>query len=143
MRESLSRTQIAQRVPHGEAMSLLDEIIDWDDQQIRARVSGHQDLSHPLRSAHQLGSFILVEYAAQAAAVHASLAGTQLHEKPKAAYLGAVKNLQLYCSRLDRLEGQFTITAQCAMQQPGGAIYQFDVTNSAELFAEGRLLLMQ
>ena len=70
----IQRQQIAQLIPHGEAMCLLDQITGWDEHHLNATTASHRLANNPLIENGRMDTVALVEYGAQAAAVHAALA---------------------------------------------------------------------
>ncbi len=137
----LDQKEIAALIPHGEGMSLLDSVEFWDEKSIRCRTASHNRESNPLRDCTNLDSYLLIEYGAQAAAVHAGLIRSQLGSV-SAAYLGAVKSLNLLSDTVPLVD-ELVVEAKPAVQSEGGAIYCFSVTAGDSLLAEGRLTLVQ
>ena len=70
---SADRALIAQLIPHQGAMSLLDQIVSWDESNIVATAATHRSTEHPLRDHGRLRAVHLCEYGAQAAALHGGL----------------------------------------------------------------------
>ena len=68
----LTRREIVDLIPHGESMCMLDEVVSWDSEHIHCRSTDFARASNPLFEKDQLHSVMLIEYAAQAAAVHAA-----------------------------------------------------------------------
>ena len=91
----VSGVEIAAFLPHGENMCLLDGVQQWDADSIVALSFSHHLETNPLLERGNLGAATLVEYAAQAAAVHAGLTDTGL-VGDQAAFMGAIKGLKLY-----------------------------------------------
>ncbi|MFO1390566.1 hypothetical protein [Cellvibrio sp.] len=131
---------IKQLIPHGDGMVVLDDVVSWDNQRIHCRshlVAG----CNALIDSHAVNPAIFIEYAAQAAAVHAGLLQTGLGEK-RAAYIGAVKNAQWATESLP-LPLEIDIVAEALMASDSGAIYEVTVkTAGADVFAS-RLILNQ
>lgn len=71
----LVRGELAALLPHRGRMCLIDEVVSWDAARICCRTRSHRDADNPLRSAEGLGAACAIEYAAQAMALHAALAG--------------------------------------------------------------------
>ncbi len=138
----LSREQIQEMIPHGASMSMLDEVVAWDRSGIhcRSRVLAADNAMWPEgRDGGDLPSTLLVEYAAQAAAVHAALLSTGLGEAGSA-YLGSLKNLDILQATTSG-SSPLEIHGQCEMSGPAGAIYPFTVSQNDVLLIQGRLLL--
>ena len=72
---TLDQAAIRRILPHQGAMCVLDAVTGCDAQQIVCRATGHRDPLHPMRGPRGLGSACGIEFAAQAMALHAALAG--------------------------------------------------------------------
>lgn len=140
--QTLSQREIAELIPHGDGMSLLDQVISWDNDTIKCRSAAHLRCDNPLLKNGKLATVILVEYGAQAAAVHAGLLKSGMGEK-RAAYLGSVKKLTLGKQWLEAADTELLITANCEMHSPGGAIYEFTAHSNEQLIAKAKLILIQ
>jgi predicted hotdog family 3-hydroxylacyl-ACP dehydratase len=83
----------------------------------------------------------VIEYASQAAAIHAALAGSGFGQG-RPAYIGMVKSVLLHRARLSDIEGDIELTAECILSQDGGAVYRFEAYSDARI-ADGRLNLVK
>lgn len=137
----LNRAQIAALIPHGEGMCMLDEVVSWDADQIHCRSIAFAVPSNPLFENGCMESVILIEYAAQAAAVHAALLQSELGEA-RSAYIGAVKNVELLKPLVDNTAA-IDIEAQGLLNNSSGAIYQVQALQQGEPIMRGRLILNQ
>lgn len=79
-------------LPHGESMCLLQAVEDADAETIACRGRAPADPEHPLARAGRLSPVHAVEYAAQAAAVHAALISGRDEAGP--GMLASVRDLQ-------------------------------------------------
>ncbi len=141
----IERTQILRLVPQQGAMCLLDSILDWNAEHLRARGSDPLAPMHPLRSHQRLGSAAALEYAAQAAAAHGALLGaleaTQHARAGRTALLASGRGLTLLGLRLDESSQALTIDVRRLHAEGGGALYEFELQAGAPL-ARGRLSLL-
>lgn len=137
----LTREQIAALIPHGEAMCMLDEVVMWDADQIRCRSSHFAHSDNPLFEEGQLHTVLLLEYAAQAAAVHAALLQSSLGER-RPAYIGAVKSVEILKPVSDN-RCAIDIEAHCLLNNSSGAIYEVLAQQQGDLLLRGRLILNQ
>lgn len=137
----LDKTQIAELVPHGPGMSLIDRVIECDAEHIVCATDSHRSENNPLLSNRKLASIILVEYASQAAAIHAAL---NRHEftQGKPAFIGSIKNVTLACSLLDGTEESLLISAKCTLSSLRGAIYEFSISQR-QILTEGQINLIR
>lgn len=140
MAGSLQRSDIARLIPHSGRMCLLDSVACFSAEEILCTSRSHRDPNNPLREGKELPVLALVEYAAQAAAVHAALVGAGIGDE-RIAFLGAVKNIAFYTCGVSSDIAQLRITAATLLQTADGAIYRFTVEGDGAELASGRLLL--
>ena len=141
----LNRDQIAALLPHGKTMCMLDEVVSWDAEKIHCR-SNNFTSNNPLFENGELETVILIEYAAQAAGVHAALLQpvSPLDEKGQSrpAYIGAVKNVELLKPVSDNGTA-VELTAHCLLNNSTGAIYDVIAQQQDVILMRGRLVLNQ
>lgn len=134
----LNADDIATLIPHGKNMSLLEKVAAWDDNSIRCSAVNFLSTSNPLIEEDLLDNIILIEYAAQAVAVHLSLlrgsCGT-----PKSAYIGAVKDVVL--TQKIHPDTEIEITAICLLKNEAGCVYNFDTKQENTSLISGKLYL--
>lgn len=135
----LDKTALAALIPHSGSMCLLDSVAEWTAERIRCTSLTHRDPSNPLRKNDSLSALHLVEYAAQAMAVHgALLAGNG----PQPGMLGVLRDIRLYVERIDDLHAPLLVTATRRLARADGLIYDFNVElsgSSNRLLSEGRI----
>lgn len=145
MSSVVERAQILELVPQQGAMCLLDSILDWDAQHLRARGADPGAPTHPLRAHERLGSAAALEYAAQAAAAHGALLGAQAAARQArervTALLASGRALTLLALRLDDLLQPLIVEVRRLHVEGGAALYAFELTAGAPL-ARGRLSLL-
>lgn len=137
MSDLLDRAGIAALIPHAGTMCLLDAVEHWDVASIRCRSGSHRDPGNPLRGADRLSALSLVEYGAQASAVHGGLIGGA-----RPGRLVSVRKLELACETIDALESALTITARRLLVNAEGMLYDFEVHAAAQRLAQGRIAVM-
>lgn len=140
--KTLDADDIANRIPHGRKMSLLHRVLNWDQQEILCTTRAHRCKQNPLREQGQLYTVTLVEFAAQAAAVHSSL----LHAKKGdsgPAYLGAIRSLNLGAELIPEDAGELKIRASIELQNSDGAVYCFTVEEENGTLAKGKFILIR
>lgn len=135
----MRRDEIEQLVPHAGPMCLLDEAVCWDGDAIECRVASHRDPDHPLRRNGRLGAVHVVEYAAQAAALHTRLAGGD--GAGGAGMLVEVRDLDIAIESLDAVSEDLRISASSEIQTGQGMIYRFSVRTEAGELAAGRVTI--
>jgi predicted hotdog family 3-hydroxylacyl-ACP dehydratase len=141
-RPPLGRDWIAARIPHSGAMCLLDAIVGWDAERIRATATSHRDAGNPLRSKGRLASVCGVEYAAQAMAAHGALLGADDGKRPRVGVLTSVRGVRAHVERLDTLDGALEIEAERIGGDDNTVLYRFDVRCGGKSVIEGRAAVM-
>ena len=133
--QTLDRHQIADLIPHGGAMVLLDAIEDWGPTFIRARLQSHRQADNPLRYAGRLHAIAAVEIAGQAMAVHGRLIGDRI---PKRGVLGSLRDLRLHVDRLDDIAGPIAVHAELLTGWGKACAYRFRLSAAERLLVDGR-----
>ncbi|MGZ5033499.1 MAG: 3-hydroxylacyl-ACP dehydratase [Usitatibacter sp.] len=132
----LDRAWIAAHLPHQGAMSLLDEILEWDATKVRARSMSHRDPDNPLRRGGELPIACGIEYGAQAAAAHGALVAKRACG---AGLLAAARSVVLHARRLDDVPGALEVLAEQIGGGDAGVLYRFEVTSAGRPLVEGRV----
>lgn len=145
----LDHAQLARLIPHAGSMCLLQAVLQYTDHRIVCRANSHTERQHPLRVDDRLGAVVAVEYAAQAMAVHSALRQQADQANPmtevRPGYIGAIRALHLWVTRLDDLAGDLLIFAEHQAGDAAHALYAFEVKHQAaaaaplNLIAEGRI----
>jgi predicted hotdog family 3-hydroxylacyl-ACP dehydratase len=120
----VTRDGIADLIPHSGAMCLLDGVVEWDANRVLCMSRSHRAADNPLRAYGGLPAVCGVEYAAQAMAVHGSLAGN-VRGKPRAGYLASLRDVMCRKDRLDDLEGDLVVEAERIAGDGAQVIYRF------------------
>jgi len=135
-------TTPAALVPHAGAMCLLDEVASWDDGGIRCRSASHRLAAHPLRRDGSLSSIHLLEYAAQAVAVHGALVSGTSAARGPAKLLAAARDFELHVTNLDGLSADLLVDAERMITLGEAVLYSFQVSTAGDVLAAGRLSVM-
>ncbi|MEQ1635333.1 MAG: hypothetical protein ABL903_01500 [Methylococcales bacterium] len=131
----LSKVHFAHLIPHTGSMSLIDTVDFWSDKQIICRSSTHQDPANPLRLYDNLSSIHLIEYGAQAMAIHGGL----LSGKASPGFLAAIRNVHFYSDALNTVTNDLLITAEAALKIQNGAVYDLSIRDTRQhLLLEAR-----
>ncbi len=131
-----------QLIPHAADMCLLEQVVSWDEKGVVCAMQSHQSLKNPLRSNDQLSAIHAIEYGAQAVAVHSGLLAHEKGEVIKLGYLAALRQIQLHCSRLDKIASILTVEATQLLSDAGNLMYSFAVTTEGRPIADGRVIIM-
>ncbi len=137
----LDRAWIAAHIAHRGRMCLLDQVLFWDSGCIECASSTHRASDHPLRAHGRLGAACLIEYAAQAMAVHGALLQASPPSEGGFGMLTSARAVDLYVARLDDLDGDLLVRAEHQHRDAGGALYGFRVSAGERLLAQGRASL--
>lgn len=136
--QTLDHAGIAARIPHSGTMCVLDRLLHWDTSRIVCSARSHRDPANPLRSASGLLAPVLVEYAAQAMALHGGLLAPAGSE-PSPGYLASVRGVRFGAERIDTVEGDLQVQAQRLAGDERQVLYGFSVRDAGDrLLAEGR-----
>jgi predicted hotdog family 3-hydroxylacyl-ACP dehydratase len=132
----LDHRWLEDNIPHQGRMCLLDEVIDWDAQQIRCRSSSHRAADNPLRSHGRLGIACGIEYSAQAMAAHGALAGAG--RRPEFGFLASLRDVRLNVVRLDDIETDLICEARLIAGDDRTALYEFMLGSGVRRLLSGR-----
>ncbi len=141
---------IAAAVPHAGAMCLLDGVLSCSAAAIECVAQRPLRSDNPLLERGRLHAMALLEYGAQAAAVHAAMAGGSAAPARggaatagRPAYLAAVKDLAVAGDWLDAEVAALTVRACCVSAGAGGAIYRVSVEALGVVQLSARITLAQ
>ncbi|HET7812058.1 MAG TPA: hypothetical protein VFL16_15920 [Steroidobacteraceae bacterium] len=132
---------IARLLPHAGDSILIERVVGWDAEHIRVATTLHRSADNPLRRHGHLAAVNVVEFAAQAMALHGGLRG-EVGRPPRAALLVSVRDLVLRREYLEKLEGELEIVAHALMIDPQSWQYGFTVLHSGSEIASGRIAAM-
>lgn len=122
-------------------MILLDRVLGCDEKSIHCETDSHKAADNPLRRRGRLPAMAVIEYAAQAAALHAAL--TDARAPGAGAVLGGARDVILSVSDLASLGGTLSVRVTLLLAQDNGAVYSFEVgPQSGGAAARGRFTVM-
>ncbi|KIQ22533.1 3-hydroxymyristoyl-ACP dehydratase [Variovorax paradoxus] len=140
--QTLDRAGIAARIPHSGSMCLLEQLDGWDAEVIRCSTTTHRLADNPLRTAGGLLAPNLIEYAAQAMALHGGLLAAE-GSTPSAGFLASARNVRLAVARLDDIEGALRVQARRLSGDERQILYEFAVNaDDGRTLAEGRAVVV-
>lgn len=122
-------------------MCLLDQVLSWSELAICASTGTHRDEHNPLRCRGRLPAVCGIEYAAQAMAIHGSLACMR-SGKPRAGYLVSARDVVWHSQHLDDLEGDLIINAEQLMGDARGGLYRFSIEHLDAEVSRGSLMVV-
>jgi predicted hotdog family 3-hydroxylacyl-ACP dehydratase len=134
----IERSQIARLIPHAGAMCLLDKVVCWDTTSIRCLTTRHRSSDNPLtRADGKIGAICVVEFAAQAMALHGRLV-SDTSGPPKPGFLASVRDVRLYTRFIDDVAENIELDAALLMGDGRTATYSFTVSAAEDKLASGR-----
>lgn len=135
----LNRRDFADLIPHQGAMSLLDQVQDWDEARLDARAVSHADPANPLRRPDgHLHAVTLCETAAQAMALHGALIARAQGRAAPPGWLVSLREVELGVEFVEALAGPLAIRVERLLATPGAWQYQFRVEHHGRTLVSGR-----
>ena len=157
------REAIAALLPHGESMCLIDAIKSCDNAGIVCVMRTAQQSDNVYWSVARPSVILLVELAAQAAAVHGAIAeftdkaegySTKLltsvlaervdakFDRQAVKYIGGLKKVEFFEHDLPSHPVDIKADVQCEHSDASGAIYRFKLSQQDLLLCSGRMILV-
>jgi predicted hotdog family 3-hydroxylacyl-ACP dehydratase len=138
---TLDAAEMYALIPHDGSMRLLDAVLSWDAKSILCSATSHTAEANPLREKGVLANVHALEYAAQAIAVHGSLAGGGAGVKR--VYVAAFRDVDMAPAALGSTPGSaLRIHAEQHAATPGGWSYGFSVTSNGSMVARGKVTVV-
>ena len=111
-------------IPHGGAMSLLDEVASWTGDAIQCRTRSHLAPDNPLRRSGRLACICGVEYRPTSGG--AAWGSCRGRGAQPAGYVASLRAVELGAARLDDpAAGTLLVSASLDRAETAGLIYQF------------------
>jgi predicted hotdog family 3-hydroxylacyl-ACP dehydratase len=139
----VGKERIRGLVPHAGSMCLLDAAERWDKTSIICQAHSHRAPDHPLRRDGRLAAVHLVEYCAQAMALHRGLVSESEGERAPQGWLVSARDFKLHVARLDDLEGPLTIRARELVYFEGGTQYDISAEAAGRVIGGGRISVVK
>lgn len=141
----INHEELCDLIPHAGSMCLLESVVRWNESEISCLSESHLSSNNPLRSNEKLSAVVLIEYGAQAMAVHGGLLAREQQSKLAGGYLAALRNITIIDRDVSGIEGPLRIEANQIMAQGGSMIYEFSVRidSNNELLAAGRATVIE
>jgi len=130
--------ELCSLIPHSFDMCLLDHVESWNADTIVCHSHSHQLDTNPLRRDESLSSVHLLEYAAQAMAVHGGLHDREQGVQMTEGYLAALRDVNINLCNIDQLQSDLRIEATKILSQGGNMIYNFAVSSDDIELVSGR-----
>jgi predicted hotdog family 3-hydroxylacyl-ACP dehydratase len=134
----IEKDGIARLIPHAGAMCLLDGVLSWDAARIECVSTTHLWVGNPMRRDGRIGILCGVEYAAQAMALHAALAGDDAGETPRRGYLASLRSVCCHAGRLDTIPGRLLVEVERLLGEADRVIFGFALRHEGGALLGGR-----
>lgn len=126
-------------IPHAGTMCLLGRVLSWDATHIHCDSRSHAEPGNPLRRGGRLAALHLVEYGAQAMAVHGGLIAAAGNQRARPGYLVAARDVRLEIDYIDDIQGELQVRAEMLSAGDSGWTYQFAIDADGCALASGRV----
>jgi predicted hotdog family 3-hydroxylacyl-ACP dehydratase len=138
----IAKPQWEHLIPHRGAMSLLETVLDWDNERIHLSALSHSRADNPLRSDGLLRAVHLCEYGAQAMAVHGGLLAQREGKVATPGFLVSLRDVHLHVQRIDDLPGALDVRALKLLDGGASWQYEFRIEHRGKALVEGRAAVM-
>jgi predicted hotdog family 3-hydroxylacyl-ACP dehydratase len=132
-------TDISDLLPHKGTARMLDRVVAWDAESITAASTTHHSRDNPLRREGRLASVHLIEYGAQAMALHGALRDRAAGRDSPPALLVSVRNFHATRDFLDDLPEELLLRARALLIAASSWQYEFEARHAGALVASGRV----
>jgi predicted hotdog family 3-hydroxylacyl-ACP dehydratase len=139
----IDQTRIRALIRHAERMCLLQRVLSWDNATIICQTSSHCDPQNPLRRDGVLRAVHLIEYCAQAMAVHRGLVSEANGERAPPGVLVSARAFTFQVERLDDIPGPLTVKARELLYFEGGTQYEVAAEADGRLLGGGRISVVR
>lgn len=138
----IGREEILSLVPHGANMCLVDAVLEWDEQRIVCVVRNHVNADHPLRRDGHLPAIHLIEYGAQAMAVHGALLARAGGGRARPGMLVSARHFTTTREWLDDLSGVLEIHGRRELLRGDSMMHSFEARHAGKVIATGRVAVL-
>lgn len=139
---TFTHNEICELIPHSGEMCLLDAVKYWDEKSITCITNTHRNADNPLRNSDGLPMISLLEYAAQAMAVHGCLLTEKEGVYIKEGYLAALHDVQIAHGCLSDIEDELEVGVERIYAEAGNMIYSMMIRTNNKILATGRATVM-
>lgn len=138
----LERAEFGHLLPHQGPMALVDRVLAFDADEIRAQAAAPDALRHPLRRDGAVAAVHLCEYGAQAMAVHGALLAKAAGGRARPGLLVALRAVDLLVDRIDGLAAPLDIVARREHTDDQVWRYHFEIVAGGCVLARGQAMVM-
>lgn len=150
LRFPLALKDLPDLIPHAGDMCLWEQVLACSDTTITCSTTTHLKDNHPLHANGTLSHINLVEYGAQAIAIHGGLLAlnqnllNQNHEQApaKVGYIASIKKIQFFQQDFTA-EPDIFVLAELVTSDENARLYQFEIqTAEKSTLCSGQVLVM-
>lgn len=134
----IDKHELCSLIPHAGAMCLLDGVLEWDDETIVCTTRSHRDAANPLRREGRLACVHLLEYGAQAMAVHGGLLARRHGGRIGAGFVAALHDVSLHRAFVDEVLEPLMVRAHKLAISSECLMYRFNVASGGQTLAAAR-----
>jgi len=134
----LEHQAICELIPHAGEMCMLDAVKDWNENSITCLSRAHRNKDNPLRNHNGLPMSSLIEFGAQAMAVHGCLLVGDEDTVMAEGYLAALRNVSFAEGWLSDIEEELEIYAECLFADEGNMIYAMKIESQGKVLISAR-----
>jgi len=135
-------TDISELLPHRGTARLLERLLHFSEAQILVATATHRSSDNPLLHSGRLASVHLIEYGAQAMALHGALRTIESGGSPRSALLVAVRDFRCSLDYIDDLASDLEVSARELLSNAASWQYTFEVRHAGVMIASGRVAAM-
>jgi predicted hotdog family 3-hydroxylacyl-ACP dehydratase len=134
----IGKEELCSLIPHAGKMCLLENVMSWNEKEIRCEAVSHIAPSNPLRRNGLLSSIHLLEYGAQAMAVHGGLLARASGNRTFPGYLAALRDVVLHQEFIEGIKTPLIVHAQQIASFTDSFMYRFSVATGNNSLASAR-----
>lgn len=138
----IGREELCSLIPHAGNMCLLESVLEWNTGEIRCSATSHTDSGNPLRNNGRLAAVHLLEYGAQAMAVHGGLLARDAGARVLPGYLAALRDVVLQQDFIDHIDTPLMVHAVMIATATDSFMYRFTITVEGLVLASARATVM-
>lgn len=138
----IDKEELCDLIPHSGCMCLLESVLDWSAGEIRCAATSHTDPDNPLYNNGRLASVHLLEYGAQAMAVHGGLLARESGTRVRPGYLAALRDVVLQQEFVDHIMAPLVVDAQMIATVTDSFMYRFTITAESIVLASARATII-
>jgi predicted hotdog family 3-hydroxylacyl-ACP dehydratase len=133
---------ISELLPHRGTARLLQRLLHFSEAQVLVATATHRSPDNPLLHAGRLASVHLIEYGAQAMALHGALRTLESGGSPRSALLVSVRDFRCSLDYVDDLAFDLEVSARELLSSAASWQYTFEVSHAGVTIASGRVAAM-